>query len=80
MTEEGKDLGKTVINLDNHGDGTHWVGIKDTKHPKILEYSDSFGVVPPFKIDNTLIKFNPYVKQAPNSKNCGKFALNFIRT
>lgn len=78
MYENDLVKGPTIINLDNHGDGTHWVGIKE-KDKNVLEYQDSFGVVPPFKLKETLIMFNPYIKQDKKAVNCGKFALNFLR-
>lgn len=74
-------LGKTILNLDNKGPGTHWTAIapysKNCLEP-ILKYSDSFGVPPPFKLPNTLILFNPWVVQKDNEVNCGERALNFL--
>lgn len=101
LVERGIKLGKTVLNLDNKGSGTHWVGIKPAccakqppygikaesaahvdkgkKEVKILDYHDSFGVIPPFHIKNTIIKYNPYVEQKNNEVNCGERAINFLR-
>jgi hypothetical protein len=92
LVERGIKLGKTVLNLDNKGSGTHWVGIKPStlygfkaaedkgkKEVKILDYHDSFGVIPPFHIKNTIIKYNPYVEQKNNEVNCGERAINFLR-
>lgn len=70
--------GKTVLNLDNNGNGTHWVGIK-TKKNNILNYSDSFGIPPPFTLPNKLILFNPWEKQKPYEVNCGARSLNFLK-
>jgi len=69
---------KAILNLDNEGHGTHWVGIKP-KNKNILRYYDSFGVPPPFHIKNKIITFNPYVHQKENELNCGKRAFNFVK-
>jgi hypothetical protein len=75
----------TVLNLDNDGDGTHWVAIKpnkeysDNSKVKILDYHDSFGVIPPFHIKNTIIQYNPYVEQKRKENDCGERAINFLR-
>lgn len=85
----------TVLNLDNVGHGTHWVAIKPDKNftkgaapaahatqrnsVKILDYHDSFGVIPPFHLKNTIIKYNPYVEQKLSEVNCGERSINYLR-
>jgi len=73
-----KKYDRAILNVDNVGHGTHWVGIKK-KSPNVLEYQDSFGVPPPFHLKNKIIQYNPYVKQKPYQTNCGKFAFNFVK-
>ena len=71
---------RTILNLDNKGNGTHWTGIKPSKHDKdIMLYQDSFGIPPPFKLRNKLTLYNPYVKQQVYQHNCGQKAFNFIK-
>lgn len=78
LTESGKKLDKTIMNLDNNGNGTHWTSIKQIA-PHEYKYSDSFGVEPPFKLKNSLIYFNPHKKQKDYEVNCGARALNSLR-
>lgn len=71
---------KTVLNLDNKGQGTHWTAIASEKRdPSVLHYSDSFGIPPPFKLKDKLILFNPFQYQRPDEVNCGARALNFLK-
>jgi hypothetical protein len=71
---------KTVLNLDNKGQGTHWTAIASEKRdPSVLHYSDSFGIPPPFKLKDKLILFNPFQYQKPDEVNCGARALNFLK-
>lgn len=65
-----------ILNLDNVGSGTHWVGVKPTK--KVIKYQDSFGVPPPFHVKNQIVEFNPFVKQKPYQHDCGMKAFNFV--
>ena len=70
----------TIINLDNKDNGTHWTGIKPSKKiNNVMLYQDSFGVPPPFKLNNKLIVYNPYIKQKYYKQNCGQKAFNFIK-
>lgn len=80
LSKNKDNIGKTVLNLDNEGNGTHWTSIKnDNKNKDILYYNDSFGVEPPFNIKNKLILYNPYKEQKDYEKNCGARALNNLR-
>lgn len=78
LIDKDVNLGKTVINLDNKGDGTHWTAIKPITKD-ILYYEDSFGVIPPVDLKNKLVFYNPYKKQKDWEQNCGSRALNSLR-
>jgi hypothetical protein len=67
-----------ILNLDNRGDGTHWVGIKPESR-SVYRYQDSFGTPPPFHLAGKIIEFNPFVKQKVTEENCGKRAFDFVR-
>ena len=70
---------RAILNLDNKGNGTHWTGIKPSNDKSILLYQDSFGVPPPFRVNDKIIEYNPFVKQKINQSNCGMFAFNFVK-
>jgi hypothetical protein len=80
LIDKGIKLEKTILNLDNKGDGTHWTSIKPIdKKGDILYYEDSFGVIPPVNLKNKLVFYNPIKKQQDWEVNCGARSLNSLR-
>jgi hypothetical protein len=68
----------SILNLDNHGGGSHWVSIKKL-HKNHYLYDDSFGVRPPnLNVKNSIIEYDPYMEQKVYEKNCGKRAFNSL--
>lgn len=68
----------SILNLDNHGSGTHWVSIKKLGKNSYL-YDDSFGVRPPdLNTKNSLIQYDDRMEQGLYEKNCGKRAFNSL--
>lgn len=69
----------SILNLDNHGGGTHWVSLKKMKDRNHYLYDDSFGVrSPDLNVKNSLIEYDDRMEQRINEKNCGKRAFNSL--
>jgi hypothetical protein len=65
--------GAQVINLGNPSiGGSHWVAIYDNK------YFDSFGLVPPEKIENAGYEWIPLQKQNQNFGHCGQYSVLWL--
>ncbi len=69
LANKNKEPKKAVLNL-NWDVGTHWVGVK-TEKDGIIKYYDPFGVSPPFKDLNRIVKFNTIKDQELEESNCG---------
>ena len=77
LPESVKRLG-VVLNLDNKGNGTHWVGMKKIGE-NIYHYFDSYGVRPSYGIvHKSLIFYNDNQKQKINETNCGQRTIQWL--
>lgn len=66
-----KFKGMQIINLGNPNiGGTHWIAVYDGK------YFDSFGLVPPEKLDH--LEWIPLQKQNQNFGHCGSFCVLWL--
>ncbi len=67
-----------VLNLDEKGAGTHWVGIKEKKKG-VVRYFDSYGIRPSYGIvKNSLILYNPKQLQKFSETNCGQRVIKWL--
>lgn len=73
-----------IINMQNHtGGGTHWV-LLDARNPRVFQYCDSFGVIPPTEVVNwtrahgARLRVNKVDMQSYHSDACGWYCLYMI--
>jgi hypothetical protein len=68
-----------VENLDEKGEGSHWVGIKKRKDG-VIDYFDSYGVRPSMGVaKNSLILYNGVQQQKLGETNCGQRTLKWLK-
>ena len=80
LAQRFKEPKHCVIFIGYPGEMGHWVGaFTDTStRNKVIFYEDSFGLKPPSKIRNRIIKSSNDSVQASTDSNCGYHALAFV--
>ena len=69
-----------ALNLDDKGEGTHWVGMKESPIKGVYNYYDSYGIRPSYGIlKNSVILYNSHQDQKFNETNCGQRVVKFLK-
>ena len=63
-----------VMNLGDHGFGTHWVAV----HTPSKSYFDSFGMAPPNVVPDDYT-WNKHTYQKMHEVNCGQRCIEWLR-
>jgi hypothetical protein len=80
---ENANEGWYIINMQNlnDGNGTHWITFLKEKNKKSV-YIDSYGIIPPLEIINSLndnyIYNDTQIQALHNDDNCGLYCISAI--